>query len=117
MKNATASRTYQVDQDAEPQASYPLWKDLSVLGCLFFGFLFGIGVLALFGAENGIPKVREVTGIKAELQQEIDQLQRENSRLLQEIDAMKTDPFWQEKIAREELNMALPGEIIYKFSE
>lgn len=91
------------------------WKDVSVIGCVISGFLFALVVFKLISPTTGLPKVQEVIAIKEQLEQEIEQLETTNSRLLADIEAMQTDPFWQEKIAREELNMALPGEIIYKF--
>jgi cell division protein FtsB len=60
---------------------------------------------------------QEVKRIKAQLEDDIAQLEQANTQLAADIEAMQTDPFQQEKIAREELNMALPGEIIYKFAE
>lgn len=93
------------------------WKDLNVIGCLVSGILFVCMVFALLAPESGIPKVRKVLHIQAQLEREIEQIRAENTQLLTAIDAIQTDPFWQEKIAREELNMALPGEIVYKFAE
>lgn len=61
--------------------------------------------------------MNEVARIKQQLVTEIAQLEAKNTRIKERIEAMQSDPFWQEKIAREELNMALPGEIIYKFPE
>jgi cell division protein FtsB len=114
MGRSTSSQTPNAS-DSPPAP--PLWKDLSVLGCIVSGIVLGLVVLALFSPETGIPKVREVQQIKAQLEADIDQLQTQNVQIQREIEAMRTDPFWQEKIAREELNMALPGEIIYKFPE
>jgi cell division protein FtsB len=93
------------------------WKDVSVLGCILSGILLGIVLLKLFSFESGLPKVHEVTNIKKQLEAEIMQLQGTNTKLTEEIQAMQTDPFYQEKIAREELNLALPDEIIYKFTD
>ncbi len=100
-----------------PQQPYKFWKDLSFFGCVLSGILLGVMVLALLNPDSGIPKVREVQQIKQELEAEIEQLKVEHEQIQQKIEAMKTDPFWQEKIAREELNLARPDEIIYKFSE
>jgi len=100
-----------------PEQPYKFWTDLSFFGCVLSGLLLGVMVLALFNPDSGIPKVREVLRIKAQLEAEIEELKADNEEILHKIEAMKTDPFWQEKIAREELNMARPDEIIYKFSE
>ena len=102
---------------AETTGSYKFWKDVSFFGCIMSGILLGIVVFKLLSPENGIPKVREVTRIKKQLETEIEQVKAENAQMEEHIEAMQTDPFWQEKIAREELNMALPEEIIYKFTE
>ncbi len=102
---------------SDPAAPTVFWKDLSVIGCVVSGILFGAMVFALLDPSNGIPKVREVMRIQTQLETDIERLRAENADVLNAIQAMQTDPFWQEKIAREELNMALPGEIVYKFTE
>jgi hypothetical protein len=80
---------------AESTGAYKFWKDVSFFGCVISGILLAIVVFKLLSPENTA----------------------ENTRIAEHIEAMQTDPFWQEKIAREELNMALPDEIIYKFTE
>jgi cell division protein FtsB len=101
----------------ESTGSYKFWKDVSFFGCVMSGILLGIVVFKLLSPESGVPKVRDVISIKKQLEAEIEQLKAENVRIAEQIEAMRIDPFWQEKIAREELNMALPDEIIYKFTE
>jgi cell division protein FtsB len=93
------------------------WKDPGFYGSVVSGLLLVFVVLQLLSPEDGILKVQEVRRIKAQLQDDITQLEHANAQLVADIEAMQTDPFQQEKIAREELNMALPGEIIYKFAE
>src|SRR5260370_28687787 len=44
----------------------------------------------------------------------LDQLNKENSELEQEVRELKTDPRKIEKIARDELGLARPGEVIIK---
>jgi cell division protein FtsB len=97
--------------------THPFWKDVSFFGCIISGILLLIVTFQLLSPESGIPKVREVLRIKRQLETEIAQLEAKNARIIADIEAMHTDPFRKEKIAREELNMALPGEIIYKFAE
>jgi len=102
---------------AESTGSYKFWKDVNFFGCIISGILLGIVVFRLLSPESGIPKVQKVTRIKRQFEAEIEQLTAENADIAEHIEAMQIDPFWQEKIAREELNMALPDEIIYKFTE
>ncbi|HXV83997.1 MAG TPA: septum formation initiator family protein, partial [Candidatus Binatia bacterium] len=52
---------------------------------------------------------------KAKLDQENFRLQKENEGLRQRISKLRNDNFYLEKIAREELNLVRPGEIIYRF--
>jgi cell division protein FtsB len=51
------------------------------------------------------------------LQQQIRQLQQENEKLEQQIKALRTDPKAIERMAREQMRMARPGEIIYTLPE
>lgn len=90
---------------------------MGFFGCVISGLLLAVVTLKLLSPEDGILKVQEVKRIKAQLEDDIAQLEQANTQLAADIEAMQTDPFQQEKIAREELNMALPGEIIYKFAE
>ncbi len=46
-----------------------------------------------------------------------DQLNKENLQLQQEIKELKTDPHKIEKIARDELGLAKPGEVIIKIPQ
>ena len=48
-----------------------------------------------------------------ELAREIDELRGENARLTAEIAALRSDPAAIERIAREELGLARPGETVF----
>jgi cell division protein FtsB len=50
----------------------------------------------------------------AEIQREIQQLNRENQRLQNRVQSLKTDPAAIERIAREDMGLARPGEYIFK---
>lgn len=51
------------------------------------------------------------------LQQQIQQLQQENQKLEQQIKALRSDPKAIEKLAREQMKLARPGELIYTLPE
>jgi cell division protein FtsB len=51
------------------------------------------------------------------LRQEIEELRSENGRLAAEIAALKSDPRAVEKLAREELGLARPGETVFLVHE
>ena len=46
----------------------------------------------------------------------IKELEKENEKQKKEIENLKTDPFYIEKIARKELGMTRQGEIIYRIT-
>lgn len=114
MKRKADKFTY---TEVEPSSTFSFRLNFGVVGCITSGILLGMMILALLSPENGLPKVQQVQNIKRQLEVDIQWLEADNERLRYDIQAMKSDPFQQEKIAREELNMALPGDIIYKFAE
>jgi cell division protein FtsL len=84
-----------------------------VLLALFVALLF---VHDIFGAHGYLSMRRTQDGIK-KVQSEIQTLNKENAALEQAVKDLKTDPRAIEKIAREELILARPGEIIIKIPQ
>lgn len=80
---------------------------------LFVALLF---VHDIFGAHGYLSMRRTQDGIK-KVQSEIQALSKENAALEQAVKDLKTDPGAIEKIAREELILARPGEIIIKIPQ
>lgn len=66
----------------------------------------------VFGA-NGAVVYRQKRAEHRKLVQETEQIQLENQRMEQHIQALKSDPKTIEKEAREQLRYARPGEVIY----
>ena len=87
-----------------------LWQyGRAVLGICVFGLflhdIFGThGYLAMRRTKQDIERV----------QGEIARLNKENAELSQEVKALKSDPHKIESIARDELGLAKPGEVIIK---
>jgi cell division protein FtsL len=84
----------------------------ALLGLLLFLLvvhdIFGAhGYLAMRRTQNEINKVNA----------NIQQLNKENAQLQQEVRDLKTDPRKIEKIARDELGLAKPGEVIIKIPQ
>jgi cell division protein FtsB len=71
-------------------------------------------VLSLLG-ERGAFHLWRLRGEKAKLDEENYRLQKENETLRQRISMLRNDDFYLEKLAREDLNLVRPGEIIYRF--
>jgi|SRR5881296_2557009 len=51
----------------------------------------------------------------ADLRADVSRLRAENAALMSQVTALKADPYAIEKLAREKLGYARPGEVIYLF--
>lgn len=83
--------------------------------------LLGLLVLVLvvhdiFGTHGYLAMRRTQREIR-KVQAGLDQLNKENFQLQQEVRELKTDPHKIEKIARDELGLARPGEVIIKIPQ
>ncbi|BCB96618.1 septum formation initiator family protein [Dissulfurispira thermophila] len=73
-----------------------------------------ISISLLFG-DMGFIKYLKLKKIKSTLETEIITLEKENKMLQAQIKALKEDPYYIEKYAREEFGMARPDEYIFQF--
>jgi cell division protein FtsB len=71
---------------------------------------------SLFG-DGGILQVLAQRERSAALQRQIEELQLETVRLAAEVAALRRDPRAVERIAREELGLARPGETVFVIRE
>ena len=83
--------------------------------------LLGLLVLVLvvhdiFGP-HGYLAMRHTQSEIRKVQADLDRLNEENVQLEQEVKELKTDPHKIEKIARDELGLARPGEVIIKIPQ
>ena len=83
-----------------------------ILGLALFALLlhdiFGVhGVIAMRRTQKEIEQIRE----------QIGKLNNDNKSLASQVNSLKTDPKAIERIAREEMGLARPGEIIYKLPD
>jgi cell division protein FtsB len=67
---------------------------------------------SLFG-DRGILQLMTQRQRALELAREVEEIRAENVRLAAEIHALRTDPRAIERIAREELGLARPGETVF----
>jgi cell division protein FtsB len=67
----------------------------------------------IFGA-HGVVAMRRSQEQAADIQKEIDHLNEENQKLHEHVRALKTDPAEIERVAREDMGLARPGEYIFK---
>ncbi len=69
----------------------------------------------VFGT-HGVLAMRRAQKEAATVKQEINQINNENRQLQDRVKSLKTDPQAIERIAREEMGLARPGEYIFKTS-
>jgi len=81
----------------------------SILGLLMMAVL----VHDLFGA-RGFLAMRRQQQEKVRLEQELERTQTENHDLSDSIQRLKTDPVYIERLAREQMGLARPGEHVFK---
>jgi cell division protein FtsB len=67
--------------------------------------------------QHGILGLRQEQKQIESLRQQIKQLQHDNEQLDKEIKALQSDPKAIERLAREQMRLARPGEIIYSLPE
>lgn len=83
---------------------------VGILTCL-------IVLLALYtvAGDRGAIHLWRLRGEKAKLDEQNFSLQKETEALRQRIAQVRSSNFYLEKLAREELNLVRPGEVIYRF--
>lgn len=81
----------------------------------FSALLIALSLSTAFG-ERGILHLWRLWGEKKELDEKNFLLLKENETLRDRIHRLRHDDLYLEKIAREELGLARPGEIVYRFA-
>lgn len=78
-----------------------------VIEFVFFGYFY------FFGA-NGYKKIKELRELQENIQVSVADMERQVKELEKKLYDFKTYPYYKEKIIREQLQMMLDNEIIYK---
>jgi cell division protein FtsB len=78
--------------------------------------LFALLVHDIFGA-HGFIAMRRTQKEIADIQDQIGKINTENKSLSEQVTSLKSDPKAIERIAREEMGLARPGELIYKLPD
>jgi len=84
-------------------------------------FVFVAVVLAILiaassvGGKKSLVKIFQMSKTRTELQQEIKRLRQVNEEIAREIQTFAHNPSQVEAIAREDLGLVKPGEIVYQF--
>jgi cell division protein FtsB len=65
--------------------------------------------------EHGVLHLWRLRGEKERLDEQNYRLQKDNAVLRERVNRIRNDDRYLEKLAREELNLVRPGEVIYRF--
>jgi cell division protein FtsB len=82
---------------------------------LFSALIVLLASISVVG-ERGVLHLWRLRGEQNRLDEQNFRLQKENEALRQRIYRIRNDNAYLEKLAREELNLVRPGEIVYRFS-
>ena len=89
------------------------WTKAQKTLALGFVLIVAMGLAAVF-SDKGFMNVHDFTEELNYLKKSNTDLAEENSRIQKEIDALKSDPYAVEMIARDKLNLVKPGETVYQ---
>jgi len=67
--------------------------------------------------KNGLLGLQQLRSDYQQLDRSVSQLQHDNARMQARIQSLESDPRAIEKVARERLGLARPGEVIYRFDK
>ena len=72
-------------------------------------------ILASVMGNRSVLRIYQMHRDRAALEREVDQLTATNAALAEEVRILRTDPARVEAIAREDLGLVKPGELVYEF--
>jgi cell division protein FtsB len=73
-----------------------------------------LSISLIFG-DMGLFKYLELSRTRTSLEKQIAQINLQNEQLRSQLKSLKTDPFTQEKLAREEYGLSRPDEYIFQY--
>lgn len=80
---------------------------------LLSGVLTLVFLISFVFSDRGLPELQHARTRVAQLHAAIARLDAENARLRAEIESVKKSTYAVERIAREDLGMSKPGEVVY----
>jgi cell division protein FtsB len=79
-------------------------------------FLLFATLVAVCAGDRGLVRLLHLRAEQRRIEAKNAQIEADNTRLREEVHRLRVDRGTIEKIAREELGMARPGEIVYEFA-
>jgi cell division protein FtsB len=88
-------------------------KRLIFFTVMVLSFLY-LSISLLFG-DAGLFRYFELNRTKKSLEVQLAEVSRQNEQIRQQIKLLKEDPFYREKLAREDFGLAKPDEYIFLY--
>jgi len=79
-----------------------------------------VGIIALWRfvvGEMGVVKYYRMSAHARDLRGEIERMKKDNTRLSKEVAALKSDTAFLERMARDKIGLARPGEVVYYYGD
>ena len=70
-----------------------------------------------FVGEMGVVKYYRMSAHARDLRDEIEHMKKDNARLSKEVAALKHDAAYLERMARDKIGLARPGEVVYYYGD
>lgn len=91
-------------------------RNISRVICYFlYAEMIALGVFYIW-SPHGVQSVTRLVHECEEVEQQVFNVKRDIATLELEVDQWESEPFYKEKIAREQLQMARKHEVIYHYS-
>ena len=90
-------------------------KRLIFLTFLVLSFIY-LSISLVFG-DMGLIRYVELNRTKMNLQNQLSEINRQNEQLRTQLKLLKEDPFYREKLAREEYGLSKPNEYIFQYDK
>lgn len=81
----------------------------------FFVLCFIYLTVSIVFGNMGLIRYVELNRTKHKMERQMEEIVKENAKLKTQIKLLKTDPFYREKLAREEYGLAKPDEYIFRY--
>ena len=88
-------------------------KRLIFLTCFILSFIY-LSISLVFG-DMGLFRYLELNRTKKNIENQITEINKQNEQLRAQLKLLKEDPFYREKLAREEYGLSKPNEYIFKY--
>jgi len=90
-------------------------KRLIFLTFVVLSFIY-LSISLVFG-DMGLFRYLELNRTKMNLESQLSEINRQNEQLRTQLKLLKEDPFYREKLAREEYGLSKPNEYIFEYDK